>query len=162
MSRERSLGLLVALLAGFALAFALGVQHFQGLSPCPLCLMARWPYRVAIGLGLAAMILPPRLARPLLWLALLCFAADVAIGFTHLGVESGWWPSPLPECSGPDLSGLTGAALLAALPARPAIPCDAAVYPIPALSISMVEMSLAYAMLGFGLLISLLLRKRPT
>ncbi len=145
MNPSRTTGFGVFLAAGLAMAIALTAQHVAGLSPCALCLLARWPYRIAMALGLLAMIASPRLARILLMLALGCFLADVAVSVLHLGVESGWWKSPLPECAAPDLSRLSGRALLAALPAEPTTPCDAPVYLIPSLPISMVEMSLSYA-----------------
>jgi disulfide bond formation protein DsbB len=162
MISQRRTGFAVSLAALLALVVALGSQHFEGLTPCALCLIARWPYRIALLLGAAAMVAPPRLARIALWLALGCFAFDVGVACLHFGVEHGWWKSPLPECNAPDLSGLSGSSLLAAMPLKPATPCDAAVYPLPWLPISMVEMSLAYAILASTLLARQLLKRSPT
>ncbi len=39
-----------------ALAVALGSEHYGGLVPCALCLLERWPYRIAAVLGAAALI----------------------------------------------------------------------------------------------------------
>ncbi len=90
-----------ALAAGAALAFAYALETWHGLVPCALCLLERWPYRVVLGLAVIAIVLPARLARVLLWLAVLAVLADAAIAFVHIGVEYGWWPSPLPECAAP-------------------------------------------------------------
>jgi len=145
LTRNHSLGLGVVVAAAAALAIALSAQYFAGLSPCALCLIARWPYRFALVLGAAALILPYRYARWALWLALLCFIADMAVGWVHVGVEFGWWKSPLSECSAPALDRLSGSALLAAMPLRPVTPCDAVVYLIPGFNVSMAMMNLIYA-----------------
>ena len=139
------LGFAVIIAAGLALAVALGAQYFGGLSPCALCLIARWPYRIALIAGAAALILPPRFAMAALWVALACFAADFAVASLHVGVEFGWWKSPLSECTAPSLAGLTGADLLRAMPLRPVTPCDAPVYLVPGFNLSMAAMNLVYA-----------------
>ena len=156
LSRIHALGLAITLAAVFALAVALSAQYFGGLSPCALCLVARWPYRIAIFAGVLALVLPPRYAVAALWFGLLCFVADSAVAWVQIGVEMGWWKSPLAECSAPSLAGLSGARLLAALPDRPVTPCDAPVYLIPGLKISMAAMNLIYAVTGSFVLAKLL------
>jgi disulfide bond formation protein DsbB len=152
----RTIGLLCALIAGAALGTALGVEHWGGLAPCALCLVERWPYRVAIVLGLLAVVVPPRAARVLLALAVLTVLANAAIAFVHVGVEMHWWPSPLPECAAPAISGGTTAQQLASMPAQPAKPCDAPSYLIPGLPISMAAMDLIFA-LGSAVVLGILL-----
>jgi disulfide bond formation protein DsbB len=150
----RTLALLCALTAGAALAAALGAEHWDGLAPCALCLVERWPYRVAIVLGLVAMVVPPRLARILLMFAVAAVLADAVIAFVHVGVEFHWWPSPLPECAAPHISGGTLAERLASMPAHPAKPCDSPSYLIPGLPLSMAAMDLIFA-LGFGVVLAI-------
>src|SRR3974390_2107839 len=75
----RTLALLSAVLAGVALGTALASEEWGGLVPCALCLLERWPYRIAIALGLLAVVLPPRLARVLLVALVLCLLADAAL-----------------------------------------------------------------------------------
>ena len=99
--------------------------------PCALCLVERWPYRIAIVLGLLGIVVPPQLARVLLMLVVVALLADAALAFVHVGVEHHWWPSPLPECAAPHIGGGTIAERLASMPARPAKPCDRAVLPDP-------------------------------
>jgi disulfide bond formation protein DsbB len=142
--------------AALALAVALASQHWGGLVPCALCLLERWPYRAAIVLGLAALLLPPRAARWVLGLLLLAMLAGVALAAIHVGVEQGLWPSPLPECAGPQFTAGTLAQRLAEMPAHPAKPCDAPSYLIPGLPLSMAAMNLIYALaFALGLAISL-------
>ena len=141
----KAIGLACAVAAGLALAVALGAENWGGLIPCPLCLLQRWPYRAAIMLGLLAIILPPRLARVLLVLAFAAFLTETALAATHVGVEQGWWQSPLPQCAAPQIKGGSLADRLAQLPARPAKPCDEPTYMIPGLPVSMALMNLVYA-----------------
>lgn len=152
MLSTRTLALLSALAAGVALGLALGSEAWEGLAPCALCLVERWPYRVAIALSLVAAVVPPRLARVLLVLVVLAFLADVGLGFIHVGVEAHWWPSPLPECAAPRFVGGTIAERLAAMPLRPAKPCDSPSYLIPGLPLSMAAMDLIYALACAALL----------
>lgn len=142
----RAAALFAALAAAAALGLALASERWGGLVPCALCLVERWPYRVAIVLGLIGSIAPPRVARILLALLVLALLAAAALAFVHVGVEQAWWPSPLPECAAPHLA--TGGSIaerLAHMPARPAKPCDEPTYLIPFLPISMAAMNLIYA-----------------
>lgn len=148
----RGIALLSALAAAFALGLALASERWEGLVPCALCLLQRWPYRVAIALGLLATVVPRRWARALLVLAVLSMLVDAALATVHVGVEQHYWPSPLPECAAPRFTGGSIAERLAQMPARPAKPCDDAAYLIPGLPISMAAMNLLYA-LGFAMLL---------
>ncbi len=142
----RTLALLSALAAGAALAAALAIEIWVGLVPCALCLLERWPYRIAIVLALAAVVVPPRLARVLLVLVVLTLLADVALAFIHVGVEAHWWPSPLPECAAPRFVGGSIAERLASMPAHPAKPCDDPSYLVPGLPVSLAMMNLLFAL----------------
>ncbi len=99
----RSLALLSALAAAFALGMAIASERWGGLVPCALCLLERWPYRVAIALGLVASVVPPRWARMLLVLVVLSMLVSMALAVIHVGVEQHYWASPLPECAAPRL-----------------------------------------------------------
>jgi len=146
-----------------ALGGALASERWLGLVPCALCLWERWPYRVAIGLGLLAAVLPRRWARAALAGAGLAMLAGLGLAATHVGVEQGWWPSPLPECAAPVLGSGTMAERLARMPATVAKPCDEPTFLIPGLPVSMAAMNgaLALALAGF-LAISLLKQRGPT
>jgi len=144
--RPRALAVVTALGAAAALAIAFGSETWAQLVPCALCLLERWPYRIVIALGILAAISPRGLARLLLTAAVLCLLADAAIAAVHVGVEFGWWPSPLPECAAPHITGTSIAERLAAMPARPSKPCDEPTYLIPGLPVSMAAMNLIYAL----------------
>ena len=138
----RLTAILAAIAAALVLGAALASEYWGGLVPCPLCLWERHPYRAAIAFGALGAVLPPRFARPALWLLVLVMLAGVVLGVTHVGVEWKFWPSPLPQCGGPDLSGLSIAERLARMPAIPAKPCDEPTYLIPFLPVSMAMMNL--------------------
>lgn len=146
---HRPTALFTALAAGAALGVAVASEAWGGLVPCALCLVERWPYRIAIALGVLALVLPRRAGRAILWLALIAVLVGAGFAGVHVGVEWGWWPSPLPECAAPHFVPGTIAQTLAAMPARPSKPCDAPTYLIPGLPVSMAAMNLIYA-LGFS------------
>jgi len=144
--------ILLAAFAAAAPAFARLSEDLWGLAPCTLCLWQRWPYWAAAVLALAAAALP-RARRLLVGLAGAAVLASGVVAAFHLGVEAGWWPSPLGGCQAARLpagGGLDG--LLRSLPAAPAKPCDAPTFLVPGVPLSMAGMNLLYA-LGLGGLI---------
>jgi disulfide bond formation protein DsbB len=157
------IALISAVAAGLALGMALGSERWGGLVPCALCLLERWPYRVAIVLSLIALVLPRRPARLALGLVVVTMLAGAGLGAMHVGVEQGLWPSPLPECAAPRIGGGSIADRLAAMPARPSKPCDAPTYLIPGLPLSMAAMNLIYALVFAAVLTVALSRevRRP-
>ncbi len=156
MTPIRGLALSVMVLSAAVLLTALATETFGGLVPCALCLVERWPYRVAIGLAIAAVVLPRMAARWVLWAVVLCMAAGLATATVHVGVENGWWPSPLPECAAPRFGSGSIAERLARMPASVAKPCDDPVYLIPVLPVSMAELNLLASLaIGAGLAVCL-------
>ena len=153
------LGLLAA---AFAAAAALGVafasEWWGGLVPCALCLVERWPYRIAIAIGLLACLLPGRLPRLGFVLLLLAGLASVAAAGTHVGVEWGLWPSPLPECAAPRFAQGSVADRLRSMPDRPAKPCEDPVYILDGVPVSFAELGLLYALAYTAGVASLLVR----
>lgn len=157
----RLLAFLTALGGAAALGIAYALEEWAELVPCALCLVERWPYRIVIGLGLVAMVVPRLLSRMLLVLAVLALLFDAGVGIIHVGVEFKWWPSPLPECAAPRITGTTIAERLAAMPARPSKPCDEPTFPIPGLPISLAGWNTLFALaFAAGLAISLRERRR--
>ncbi len=157
----RPAAVLTVLGGAVALGGAYVLEVWAELVPCALCLVERWPYRVVIGLGVLALVVPRRLARLLLMLAVLAFLVDAATAFVHVGVEFKWWPSPLPECAAPKISGATIAERLASMPARPSKPCDEPSFLIPGLPLSLAGFNMLYALaFAAGLAISLRERRR--
>jgi len=160
MITHRQAALLAALAAAVALGVALASERFGGLAPCALCLVERWPYRIAIGLGVLAALLPRAAGRVVLAMLALIILGDAAIAFVHVGVEQHLWPSPLPECAAPHLATGSVSKLLASMPLRPAKPCDSPSYLIPLLPLSMAAMDLIYALV-FASLIGAYLWRTP-
>jgi disulfide bond formation protein DsbB len=143
--------LLLAFLSAAAPAFARLSEGLWGLAACELCLWQRWPYWAAAGFALTATALP-RARRPLLALAGAAVLASGALAAFHLGVEAGWWPSPLAGCQAaarPPGGGGGIEDLMRSLPTAPTKPCDAPTYLLPGLPLSMAGMNLIYA-LGLG------------
>lgn len=146
LAPHRLTGLVFAVVAGAALLTALGSEWWGGLVPCALCLLERDPYRGVIGLGIIAALLPGFVVRPIFALIALVMLGGVILGATHVGVEQGWWPSPLPECAAPHFSGGSIAERLAQMPAQPSKPCDSPTYLIPFLPVSMAAMNMVLAL----------------
>lgn len=150
--------LALALASAAAPIFARASEDLWGIAPCELCTWQRVPYWAAAALALAAALLPWA-RRPLALLAILAVLASGAIAAFHIGVEQGWWPSPLAGCQAPRASG--GASvddLMRSLAAAPSKPCDAPTYLIPGLPISMAGMNLLYA-LGLSALAAIWMRR---
>jgi disulfide bond formation protein DsbB len=144
--------LLVAALAAAAPLFAMATERWGGLAPCALCLWQRWPYWVAAAVALLGLLLPARLRPWALGAAALAVLVSGGIAGLHVGVEQGWWPSPLPACQAPGVApGASVDDLLRSLAPRPAKPCDEPAYLIPGLPLSMAAMNLIYALTLAGL-----------
>jgi disulfide bond formation protein DsbB len=95
----RQVALAVALGAAATVGGALIFEHAFGYVPCKLCLIQRNPYYIAIPLGLAAALLPPRWVRAGLWLLALVFVVSAGLGAYHSGVEWGFFAGPS-DCGG--------------------------------------------------------------
>ena len=153
---------LSVLVAASALGVAIAAENLGMLVPCALCLLERWPYRIVIGLAVIGLVLPTFLARIALVLVALMLVGSVAMAGVHVGVEAGWWPSPLPECAAPRLMHGTIAERLASMPERPSKPCDEPTYLVPGLPLSIAGMNLAFGVVFLGSIITSLLRTRST
>jgi disulfide bond formation protein DsbB len=95
----RQAALAVALGAAATVGGALVFEHGFGYVPCKLCLIQRNPYYIAIPVGIAAALVPPRWGRAGLWLLALLFVVSAGLGAYHAGVEWGFWAGPS-DCGG--------------------------------------------------------------
>jgi disulfide bond formation protein DsbB len=139
--------LLVLLLSAIAPLLARGSEAWPGLAPCALCLWQRWPYWVAVGLAALAMATPAHVRVWVLRAAGVAVLGSAAIAGLHVGVEFGWWPSPLPACQAAQVgAGVSVDDLLRSLNPTPSKPCDEPAYLIPGLPLSMAQMNLIYAL----------------
>lgn len=116
---------LVVALGVFALGAAFAFEYLGGLAPCILCIWQRYPYAVAIALGVLALLLAgkPGAARALIALAGIVFLADAAIAVFHVGVEQQWWQGTA-ACGGNLATGVSAEALKSQLLAAPVVRCD--------------------------------------
>ena len=153
----RIVALFSLLAAGLALGVALGSEYLGGLAPCALCLWERVPYRVAIALAALALLMPSRIVLSLIAGVAVAGAGLAAV---HVGVERGFWPSPLPECASRITPVGSIADRLAALPALPAKPCDEPSFLIPFVPVSMATMNLLFALAFAALLAIYLVQSR--
>ena len=147
ISQTRVALTLAALLAATALGIAFAAEHLGAVVPCALCLLERWPYRIVIALCLVGVPLPKPAARFILLLVALVLVGSATMAGHHIGVETGWWPGPLPECAAPRLMDGTIAERLANMPLRPAKPCDEPTYLVPGLPVSIAGMNLMFSLL---------------
>jgi disulfide bond formation protein DsbB len=140
--------LIILALAAAAPLLAQASETWLGLAPCELCLWQRWPYWLAAGLAALALVLP-RFTGALLSLAGLAALTSGVLGGFHLGVEQGFWPSPLAGCKAATAGGaMSIEEMLKSLAPIPNKPCDAPAFLISRLPISMAAMNMMY---GFGL-----------
>ena len=77
-----------AVLVSAALLGALGSEWWGGLVPCALCLVGRWPYRVAIGFALLGLVVPRRFVMACAAGVVLAMLGSAAIGVVHVGVSA--------------------------------------------------------------------------
>lgn len=131
---------------------AYGSQYIGGLSPCAMCWWQRYAHFVAIGLAVAAFVLPGKR----LWVALagLAILASGLIGGYHAGVEYGWFKG-LTECT--SLVSFGGGDPLAAILNAPIIRCDVVQWKI--FGISLAGFNFIFSVLGVGLVFGLLRKK---
>ncbi|MGE4483103.1 disulfide bond formation protein B [Acidocella sp.] len=149
----RFAGFVTALVAAAALGVAYFAQYGLHLVPCALCLWERWPYRIVVLLGVLALLFGGRAGRVFIGLAGLAMLGDVIVAGLHVGVEFGWWKSPLPECNGILTPG-------AALPMTPSVPCDRPVHLIAGFPMSMAQMDFCGTAM-FTLLLFFMAARRP-
>jgi disulfide bond formation protein DsbB len=141
----RAVGALTLLAAAFALGLALASEYWGGLLPCSLCLLERWPYRIAILLGAFATLSPRSAIRPLLWLIVVVMVANAGLAIVHVGVEQHLWQNPISECSAPQFSNGSALERMLQLSSRPPQPCDRGTYLIPFVPVSMAAMNVLFA-----------------
>lgn len=112
----RPLFFLLFLFCAGLLGFGLYLQHFEGLEPCPMCIMQRYALATIGVIGLIAGLHGPRRTGVRLYGALLLLVALTGGG---IAARQSWmqlYPPKISEC-GPDLEYMLGSFPLAdALP----------------------------------------------
>lgn len=144
------MGIGIAGISALALTMALISQYVFGLQPCVLCIYQRWPYGIAILLGL--IILAARKTNytaPLVALSGLTFLINSGIAFFHSGVERHWWEG-LKGCGTPDMSG-TAAELIERIKNMPQAKCSEIPWADPIIAGSMANYNVLLC-LGLGII----------
>jgi len=91
----RSFAAMVLAASVAVLGGALVSQYWGGLAPCELCLLQRWPWRVAIVLAAFACLAGDRVPLTITALVfVLVFFVSAGLGFYHVGVEQHWFAGP--------------------------------------------------------------------
>ena len=100
-------------------------QYLGGLQPCVLCLYQRWPWWVATGLAMLAIVLRRHLRMQALTvgLASLSILIGACIAAFHVGVERHWWQG-LASCVSVSDMPLTVEALKAQIMSAPVARCE--------------------------------------
>lgn len=122
-------------------------QHVGGLQPCILCVYQRWPWGIAIGLGIIALILlrQPKARGAIALLGCLTLLVGAGIAAFHVGVEQGWWEGTA-GCGSTLSGGGSIEDITAQLFATPVVRCDEIAWSLAGIS-----------MAGYNFLISLVL-----
>lgn len=123
--------IVVLVVAAVTVAAAWAFELLGGYRPCPLCLVQRIPYYVAIplaGLSLVALAtLRLSLAQLLLFLAGVAMLASFGLGVYHAGIEWGFWPGP-DTCGGAPAAPGNVTDLLGQVQSERVVRCDAAAW----------------------------------
>ncbi|MDI2112573.1 disulfide bond formation protein B [Commensalibacter nepenthis] len=129
----------------FALGFAWLAQNTWNMVPCGLCLLERWPYRILIVAGIFLLLARGKLIPWVKAIIVLILVASLGLSFVHVGVEEGWWASPLPECYAIARNTQDLATRFMEMPDRPHKPCDLPSYLFDWLPISLTMMNGLYS-----------------
>ena len=141
----------MVLLASLAvLGTALLSQYWGGLVPCELCLLQRWPWRVAIVLAAVAFLIGDRIPFTVTALTIaLVFFISAGLGFYHVGVEQHWFAGPTACSASAGLTATTIEELRRQLEAAPVVMCDQVQWALFGVSLAGWNMVASLALAGF-------------
>jgi disulfide bond formation protein DsbB len=145
-----------ALVLTTAVATVGGAYVFEyglGYVPCPLCLMQRKPYYVAMAIALAVALVPNRiLARSGLAAVALVFVVSAGLGVYHAGVEWGLWLGPS-DCAGtPDAAAGSVTDFMQSLQKTRVVSCTEAAWRFLGLSLAGWNVLISLALAAFAAL----------
>lgn len=143
----------VAFISLLSLAAAISSELFLGLEPCILCIYQRWPFAIAVVLGIIGFAFRKKMraAQSVLTLMALNFFVNSGIALYHTGVEQKWWASEVEGCAVPlfdDQTDTSGQSLLENLMSAPVSSCSVIPWQDPVLGLSMANYNV---ILCFGL-----------
>ena len=145
---SRRLLIILATLGSVALfAGALAFQYIGHLNPCHLCLIERWPHRIAIATGIVALLVPMAIARRgLAGLGAITMLVSTGLGLYHTGVERHWWPGPTTCTSSGNVTGVSTSDLLNQIMNAPVAHCDQAAWEMFGLSMASWNMVFSFVL----------------
>ena len=154
------IALFQAVVGSAVLGSVYGFQYLGDLQPCALCFYQRWPWWIAIGLGLIALLLRgnPGLQKVLLALTSFAILGGAGVAGFHVGVEQQWWQG-LASCGGESDMPMTVEALKRQIMNAKVVRCDEVAWTLMGISMAGYNMLLSLV-LGLGGLI--LLRRGGT
>lgn len=121
----RRFAALVLAASVLVLGTALLSQYWGGLLPCELCLLERWPWRVAIAAAALVWLAGDRIPLTAAALILaLVFFASAGLGFYHVGVEQHWFQGPTACTASPGITATTVEELRRQLEGVKPVMCD--------------------------------------
>lgn len=154
-------GIFIVLAGIFALGFAWVAENMWNMAPCGLCLLERWPYRILIAAGVCLLLVRGSFVAWVKAIIVLTLLVSLGLSFVHIGVEEGWWSSPLPECYAVASHAQDLAIRFMDMPDRPHKPCDLPSYLFSWLPISLTMMNGFYSLvLLFWIVISSEIEKK--
>lgn len=134
-----------------SLAGAIASEIFLGLEPCRLCIYQRWPFVVAIVIGVFGLIARKQKRASIAFTVLggLTFLVNSAFAFYHTGVEQKWWISAVEGCSVPNFD--TGdQSWLENIMSAPSKPCNVIAWQDPLLGLSMANYNMVMCFVLFA------------
>ena len=140
-----------ALIPASALGMAFMAQYIFGLEPCNLCVIQRFPYGIAIFLGLVGFFTFNKCKKSafiIMPLIGITFLANSVIAFYHTGVELKWWKSFLEGCSVPKLSSNINEMMAQIEATTKVVRCDEIPWADPIFNLSMANYNVLFC---FGL-----------
>ena len=145
---------LLLLGSGGMLLAALEFQYIEGLTPCPMCHVQRWPHMAVVAIALLGLVVL-RERRPALLLFPIAAALTVTagVGVYHAGVEYAWWSGP-GACSGSsgfDAGKIAPGNLKDMIGAAPPARCDAIPWSLAGISMAGWNALISAAMAVFAL-----------
>jgi disulfide bond formation protein DsbB len=146
----RRFAALVLTVSLLVLGTALLSQYWGGLIPCELCLLQRWPWRVAI--VAAAMLWLAGERIPLTFAALtfaLLFFVSAGLGFYHVGVEQHWFAGPTTCSASAGITATTVEELRQQLLGVKPVMCDQVQWALFGVSLAGWNMIASLALAGF-------------
>jgi disulfide bond formation protein DsbB len=122
-------GLFFTLASAAVLAAVFISQYGFGMAPCKLCIWQRWPYGIALILGLILFFKGNvrKVAQIMAILLATVFMLEACLALFHFGVEQHWWTFNS-DCTGNAIKpGLSVQEMMDNLRRAPVVRCDQAV-----------------------------------